>query len=189
MLNALFFPVLFLITFALLIWIVIGCKGWWAAKFWLMNVSLLFTIIIWHSVSSYLGYPSKDILPDQFKLINFYSDEPKSIYIVTDEHENKKISFQYLFKYKSEDTIRLYKVNYNKDFHKKLELAMERVNAGAYVVVSKNKIYDAEELKRFSSLVEAENQFSTLGENHNSPLENYNMYTFPPAKFMKKPES
>lgn len=186
MANTLFFPILFVLLTSILLWIVIGCKGWWTAKFWLMNLALMFTFVVWFSLSSYLGYPSTQQLPSQFRLISYVSNEPVCLYILLDRHGDDKFSFTNLFRYKSEDTLRLHKTPYDAKFHKELEAAMERVNKGNYVVVSKNKILDAEELKRYNNILESDgDETGTRG----SPMDNYKLYVFPPSKFVKKPEN
>lgn len=188
MFNTLFFPVMFLLFATLLVWIILGCKGWWTAKFWLINLSFMFTFIIWFSLSSYLGYPSDQELPNQFRLISYFSNEPVCLYILTDRHGEEEFSVKGMFRYKSEDTLRLYKTPYNKNFHMELEAAMERVNKGNYVVGSRKKILDAEELKRYGKILEETDGDSGL-DGTRSPNDNLKLYVFPPSKFIKKPES
>lgn len=188
MFNTLFFPVMFLLLATLLIWIIIGCKGWWAAKFWLINISVMFTFIIWFSLSSYLGYPSDQELPNQFRLISYFSNEPICLYVLADKHGEESFTIKGFFRYKSQDTLRLYKTPYDREFHKALENAMERVNKGNYVVASKKKILDAEELKRYGKILEESDGDNSM-DGTRSPNDNYRMYVFPPSKFIKKPEN
>lgn len=185
--GTLAFPALILVFFALILWIIIGCKGWWFAKFWLINISLIFVLIFWHSISSYLGWPSEEPLPETFRFLAFHPDEPKSLYVLTDKHEGQeKFSLGNVFSYKSDDTIRLYRIPYSKDMHEKLEAAAERAMKGGYVIGSKNQILDAEQLRNLQK--DAQNQGRDAGGNElGGYLGGLNFYILPPSLFMKKP--
>lgn len=63
---------------------------------------------------------------------------------------------------------------------------MERVQKGNYVVMSKEKILEAEELREFNSMQKLLD--STLQSETPSPNDAYKFYVMPPAKIIKKPE-
>ena len=189
MISALTFPLLFLVLGVLCAWIVIGCKGYWAAKWWLINLVCIFCLILWFSVSSYLGWPSDSDLPSEFRLMSYVSDEPKNLFILASREEQKTMSLQKLFEYQTPDKLRLYKAPYDKEFHKNLEAAMERVNKGAYVIVSKKKILDADALKQFNKVHDLLDGLDKLNNDGQAKSENpYNFYILPPSRLMKKPD-
>lgn len=185
--GTLLFPILILIFFALLLWLVIGCRGWWMAKFWLINISLAFVLVFWSSLNSYLGWPTESEMPETFRFISFFPEEPKNLYIMIDKHgEDKEPSFLEHFNYKSSDTIRLYKLPYNKEMHEKLEAAAERAMKGGYVIGSKGKILDAEQIRNMQK-----DNNSSQGQLDSGSIGGYlgglEFYILPPSVFMKKP--
>jgi predicted RNA-binding protein YlxR (DUF448 family) len=184
--GTLLFPVLILILFVLVLWVIIGCKGWWFAKFWLINLSLIFVLIFWSSVSSYLGWPTDNPLPDTFRFLAFYPEEPKSLFVLVDKHgDEKPRSITESFNYQASDTIRLHKLPYSKEMHERLEAAQERALKGAYVIGSKNNILDAEQLRK---LQRQQNSDGSEGNSLNRFLAEHNFYILPPSLFMKKPD-
>jgi hypothetical protein len=183
MFNTLLFPVLFLLLAALVCWVIIGCKGWWHAKFWLINITAVFVFILWSSVGSYLGWPYGGGIPDRFRLVGFVSNEPKCLYVFGESEVESGLGLKTLFSYKSDDIMRYYRLPYNKKMHEQLESAMERVNKGQYVIMSKGKILNSDDLK---SITEFEGLFE---ESVNSADVEYYFYIMPPNKIFKKPEN
>ena len=61
---------------------------------------------------------------------------------------------------------------------------MERILKGGYVIASKQKILDAEEIRKYQK--EQQNQGSS-GSSADSLAERLNFYVLPPSIFMKKP--
>jgi hypothetical protein len=50
-------PIAFLLFAALLIWVIIGCRGRWWAKLILMLATVVVSFQIWLSLDSYFGHP------------------------------------------------------------------------------------------------------------------------------------
>ena len=183
------FPVLFLLLGILCAWITIGCKGWWAAKFWLINFICIFFLILWFSVGSYLGWPSDSVMPVDFRLLGYYAEEPKHLYIMGTREDKDSFSLNKIFEYNSPDKLRLYKAPYDKEFHQNLESAMERVNKGGYVIMSKRKMLDAESLKQYNKVQDLLGGLERLNEGGGNTADNpYNFYLMPPGRHMKKPD-
>lgn len=183
--STLLFPLIFLIMGCLLLWILIGCKGWWSAKWWMMNLTAIMILLLWKSVTSYMGWPTDTETPETFKLVGFYSQEPKALFVFADvEGEIGRKSILDYFCYESNDPVRLYKLPYNKELHENLEAAMERILKGGYVIASKQKILDAEEIRKYQK--EQQNQGSS-NSGAESLAERLNFYVLPPSIFMKKP--
>jgi hypothetical protein len=183
MFNTLLFPALFLLLAALVCWVIIGCKGWWHAKFWLINITAVFVFILWSSVGSYLGWPYDGGTPDKFRLLGFVSNEPKCLYVFGESEIESGLGLKTLFSYKSDDIMRYYRVPYSKNLHEQLSAAMERVNRGQYVIVSRGKILDTKEVRDVS-------EFESLFEDSATSAEvEYYFYIMPPSKIFKKPEN
>ena len=184
MFGVLVFPLLFLVLGIMCCWILIGIKGWWQAKFWLINLTFLFFVILYFSVSSFMGWPTSEGLPARMRLMGFVPNEPDCLYVLG-ESEDKQSGIASFFGYKSPDNLRLYKFPYNKQMHSELESAMERVNSGNYVIMSKERVLDAEEIKGFKKSVD--DLRDMLGNTLFDPT--YNLYIIPLNKIIKKPNS
>ena len=179
--NALLFPIIFLFFSSIVLWIVIGCKGWWQAKFWLINISFILVFVLWTTIISHMGWGYPSSLPDKFRLLGYHSDEPKNLYILVGIEEEKKFNWKEILNYKSDDVTRLYKINYNKKMHQQLDAAMERVQRGGIVFGSKTRILEAEEINGMQNL-ESNVSGTPTDENHN-------FYIFPPSKMFQKPNN
>jgi hypothetical protein len=188
--GTLLFPILFLIMSVLCLWVIIGCKGWWAAKFWLINFTLIFGLLFWTSLSSYLGWAVDNGLPDKFRLVGFHSQEPEAIFILTDKHEDKKTtSIMDTFAYTPKETIRLYKIPYNKKMHEKLEQASERIMKGGYVIGTKDTILGAEEIRGMEDKSgDPNNAGANKASGSLSKSDLFNFYILPPSLFIRKPQ-
>ena len=184
MFGVLVFPLLFLILAVMCCWILIGIKGWWQAKFWLINFACIFFIILYFSVASFMGWPTSEGLPSKMRLMSFVPNEPECLYVLS-ESEDRESGISYFFGYKSPDNLRLYKLPYSKQMHMDLEKAMERVNSGNYVIMSKERVLDAEEITGFKKTVD--DLRDMLGNTLFDPT--YNLYIIPLNKIIKKPNN
>lgn len=175
--STLLFPFMFLLLASLLLWIIIGLKGWPTAKMWLINITAFFVIIFWLGVKSYMGWPADEILPSQMRLVYFMPNEPESLYVLGEECDEVGLhthSWYDFFFYNPKDKVRMFKIEYCKNLHKKLEQAMEEVNKGGYVLLSRKELPERELFK---------------GEANEGSIPNmpFNAYILPPDKIIKKP--
>jgi hypothetical protein len=180
MTNTLLFPILILIFGVMILWILIGCKGWWTAKFWIINIACILFFVFWTTLISYMGWGVPQPLPDRFRLVGYSSDEPVSLFVLTELEKKNEFNIKNIFDYKSEDSIRLYKIPYKKQLHQQLESAMEKVMRGALVYGSKTRILEAEEVNGMSSL-DGDSQGGLNGNDHS-------FYVLPPSKMFQKPK-
>lgn len=175
--NTLLFPILFLLLASVLLWIVIGVKGWLTAKMWLINITTFFVIILWFGVRSYMGWPADEHMPMQMRLVSFISAEPKSLYVIGEAHGEYDLFshswYDFVF-YKPDDTARMFKMPYSKEAHQGLEDAMEQVKKGGYVVLSR-KPMDGK-------------QISGEGDGSITRDADIKAYLLPPNKIMQKPQ-
>jgi hypothetical protein len=179
MANTLLLPIIFLIFGVMILWIIIGCKGWWSAKFWIINIACILFFVLWTTIVSYMGWGVPKPLPERFRFLGYFSDEPKSLYVMTELEQDKSFKIAEIFDYKSDDFIRLYKIPYSKNLHEQLEVAMERMQRGAIVFGSRTRILDAEEINGMNSNGSAG---PTNGDHE------HNFYIFPPARMFQKPQ-
>ena len=180
--TTLFFPLLFLLLSILLLWIIIGCKGQLSAKIWIINVTVFFTAILWSGISSYIGWPAESPMPKQGRLIQIISNEPESLYVLLEQHDQKNLYYEdwhdFIY-YKPKDIARLFKIPYDKEMHEKLEAAMDLVKKGKYVVLSRESMENTDEELTNSGSKSAYGGMTRNGE--------FKLYVLPPSKFVQKP--
>ncbi|GAG04751.1 unnamed protein product, partial [marine sediment metagenome] len=66
----------FILCASLLLWIIIGAKGWWLVKVPVIAMTLYFGLAVWYSVDSYLGWPSTHDPPRKFQVHWIVVNEP-----------------------------------------------------------------------------------------------------------------
>jgi len=176
--NTLFFPFMFLLLAVLLLWIIIGCKGWVSAKIWLINMVVFFVLIFWLAVGSYTGWPTAMPMPEQARLLYVLSAEPDNIYILAEMHDATELYeknwYDFIY-YKPVDTARLFKIDYSKEAHQKLEEAMEEAKKGKFVILSKKKIAKY-----------GDSDMNYGGQTKNADMQ---IYILPPSKLIQKPSN
>lgn len=180
--NTLFLPLLFLLLAILLLWIIIGCKGHATAKIWTINVTIFFVAILWVGIESYTGWPSNNPMPNQGRLIQVVVDEPNNIYVLLENHADSVLYYedwQDFIYYKPNDTVRLFKIPYNKDMHNQLEAAMDEVKKGRYVILSRHKMNKYEDSKVQNHDRDGDGSLTRNAD--------FRFYVLPPAKFINKP--
>jgi len=67
-----------LVNVALLLWFVIGAKGYWWIKVPVIAVTLFLSIGIWSSVNDLLGWATSEPMPEKFQVHWIVIDEPNS---------------------------------------------------------------------------------------------------------------
>lgn len=75
--SALGIPIGFFLIGLVLLWFMIGTRGWWWVKTLFIGVVLLFGIMVWGSINTYLGWPSRAELPPKFLVHWATVNEPK----------------------------------------------------------------------------------------------------------------
>lgn len=76
--NTAAIPVAFGICAILLLWHIIASKGYWVVKAFTIAATLFFGISLWHSIDSYLGWPTLDNPPAKFAFLWGLVKEPSS---------------------------------------------------------------------------------------------------------------
>ncbi len=70
----------FLVIVALILWLIILSKGkFWVIKSFVITIATLFSIVVLLSLKSFIGWPSKSVLPQEFQLHWAIIDEPSKI--------------------------------------------------------------------------------------------------------------
>ncbi len=133
----------FLFISMFLLWYVIGAKGAWWIKAFLIVFTLYFGVSLGVSMESLLGWPSSQNIPDKFELHWALVEEPNSsldrsgkIYLwVTDldQDEINEDDWRRFFADFSTYRGRLpraYKIPYTRAFHVNVDAAMSRIASG-----------------------------------------------------------
>lgn len=134
-------PVGFLILATILLWFFINSKGRLSIKVGLTLLAGYYSLVTWHSLGSYKGWPSDDKMPEEFQLHwivvkepNKKTSDPGMIYVwlTTPDTESKNI-FNFLG-YKSSDMEpRIFKVPYSIKMHEQAEKARGMLMKGKVV--------------------------------------------------------
>jgi hypothetical protein len=150
-LSALALPVAFIICSCLLLWVIIGSRGWWWLKLPISAVTVYFGLAVWYSVGSYLGWATPGDPPRQFIMHWAVVDEPSK----TDGDEKGAIFFLLTKLPHKEDDLantwqdrwfnvlgysgdnkepKLYKRPYSRPLHRAANGAMRMRMEGKYVI-------------------------------------------------------
>ena len=141
-------PLAFFILSALLLWLIIGVKGRWGVKAFVISLVLYSCLSIDFSLENLMGWPSDQSLPKEFhvhwvkiKEPNKKTSEKGYIYVwVTDL--NRSISKQgwqgwkgYFISFQSYDPTepRAYRLDYSKDRHEQAQKALDMIQSGEKV--------------------------------------------------------
>ena len=133
----------FLFISMFLLWYVIGARGAWWLKAFLISFTLYFGVSLGVSMEGLLGWPSSQNLPDEFELHWALIEEPNAslnrrggIYLWVTDLNQDKISeddwrrfFIDFGTYKGRIP-RSYKIPYSRQFHEKVDTAMIRIASG-----------------------------------------------------------
>ncbi len=142
----------FIILSTLILWQIIGSKGHWAIKAFIMFLSLYLLLSVDASIDRFGGWPTKDPLPDKFQVHWFIVEEPNvvdgfdgKIYIwVTDIGNESDISewkkFLLIFEDNHDGEPRVYEVPYSIDVHERLDLSLNILKGGGVVLGGKANV-------------------------------------------------
>jgi len=140
---------MFLICAALLLWIIIGARGWWLCKLPVIAGTLYFAAVVWYSVDSYLGWPSQHHPPRKFQLHWAMVDEPMKgeeeqggiyLWLTKMRHEDDQKAVKswepYVswLGYEQVKSPRVYRVPYNRELHKQMAKAQSMLKKGQKVI-------------------------------------------------------
>jgi len=143
-LETLGIPIAFTIIAVILLWGILGSKGWWWLKMIAISVTIFFAVAVEESVSTYLGWSTKDAMPDLYLIhwvevqepIKSNSEDKGAIYIWVrdiDYNKNKEedawhLSFLDYNSTKKEP--RSYMIPYTKNKHAKAKAMQEGIKKG-----------------------------------------------------------
>ena len=129
----------------LLIWAIIGSKGYWWMKATFIIVSCWYCVALFNSLDDFKGWATTKDLPDKFQIhwmiiepANQQLREKGAIYIVAQDINGKEINSSLIKLYYPDTTKpRLYKVRYTKTDDKIAQNIQDRLMNGEKVVGSR----------------------------------------------------
>ena len=146
-------PVAFIIASALLLWFIIGSRGQWTLKAICMACTMYFGIAVWHSVSSYLGWPTNQEPPSRFQLHwalveepDKQADDPGVVYLWLRQIESpddvhgelkplREQSWLSFLGYSGDkDQPRCYKLPYSRPLHERVKQAKRQLARGRPII-------------------------------------------------------
>lgn len=131
-------PISFVILSAVLLWFVIGARGYWWVKMIVMAVTLFFSIAMWNSLEDLLGWPTQKSLPDKFQVHWAVVDEPSKItrsqggiYLwVKNLSPSKDNSFLSFIPEDLKKESRLHKMPYTRTMHEQMNKVLGELKKG-----------------------------------------------------------
>lgn len=191
--NTLAIPLAFIVLIALNLWITIGIRGFWWLKTLLIAASLALAIFVWTALESYLGWPSKCNLPEEYQVIWLSIHEPTvdkqgQVFVWARPVESEEDLVPYdLFIYKPMVAEpRAYFLPYTRKLHEEGQKAIQSLKQGK-IVIGKNGKESSANQKGSQGTEQQENNASD-SKNSGGETMGGDPYFFelPPTKFIEK---
>lgn len=134
-------PIGFLILAIILLWFFIDVKGKFPVKVALILLTVYYSLVTWHSLGSYAGWPAAATPPEEFTLNWVVVREPNkttkdagAIYLWLTGDSNEPNTIFNIFKYKSSGhEPRAYELPYSTEMHEKAQKAKGLLMRGKVV--------------------------------------------------------
>lgn len=189
--NTLSIPLAFIVLMALNLWITIGIKGFWWIKTFLIAASLTLAIFVWGSLESYLGWPSRSELPEEYQVLWLSIQEPTvdkegSIFLWARPVESEMDLVPYdLFIYKPKVTEpRSFQLDYTRKLHEQGQKTIESLKQGKIIIGKKSKSASGDGTGESNESQDGNSESKNTG----GDTQGGDPYFFelPPAKFIEK---
>lgn len=143
-------PLAFIILSILILWIITGINGKWWLKSLVILITSYFSLAVWLSLNSYMGWPCREPLPDKYQVLWIVVNEPQkefdgAIYIWLRNLEHH--SSHNLFEYQPHSEPRVYFVPYTRELHEQVQKGIESLKQGK-VIVGGKKMASGQESQR-----------------------------------------
>lgn len=169
---------------SILLWFIIGSKGKWIIKTLVTLVCLFYSVLVWLSLHTYLGWPSKEQLPDNYVVYWAQVQEPDpncegAIFVWLCELDSKNYSYEILGYDNKIGEPRVHQIDYSKSLHKNIQNMIEDIKKGSvYIGVKKDK----EKPQSFEL-----NPLGQIGQfNFSQNSNDHYMFPLPPANILEK---
>jgi len=134
-------PLAFIVLSTLLLWIIIGSKGWWWLKALVVVTTVLFSISLWQSLESLQGWATKEKPPEKFEIKWIDVKEPNKKtgekgYInvwmrdLNPKKEDKQNKIPILHSKGKNNEARLYSLPYSRQMHEQAEKIKQQIAKG-----------------------------------------------------------
>lgn len=144
---ALAIPLGFVLLAAILLWGIIGSKGYWWLKLCAISFVMFFGVSLWYSMNTYLGWPSRAEMPPKYMVYWAYVQEPSKrdndegaiFFMVRHLEEDKKNDALYALQYQGNNKDpRLYRLEYTRDLHQQVNQMLAGIKKGQVFIGGKN---------------------------------------------------
>jgi hypothetical protein len=191
--NTLSIPLAFIVLMALNLWITIGIKGFWWVKTLLIAASLTLAIFVWASLESYLGWPCRSDLPEEYQILWLSIQEPTvdkdgAVFLWARPVESEMDLVPYdLFVYKPKiSEPRAFYLDYTRNLHEQSQKALESLKQGK-IIIGKKADKDADGSNGSGESTEDQNANSeSKGTGGETKGGDPYFFELPPTKFIEK---
>lgn len=145
--SALAIPTGFVILAAILLWFIIGSKGYWWLKFITIAFVMYFGIALWYSIDSYLGWPSRDDMPPKYMIYWAHIQEPDKksdddgaiFFWVRELETSEQTAYLHVLDYQAnKKDPRVYRIPYSREAHKQVQQMIDGIKKGKNYIGGKN---------------------------------------------------
>lgn len=134
-------PLTFIIITALILWAIIGGKGWWWLKAIMVIGTFLFGVVLWHSLETLEGWPTEEPMPEKFEIKWIVVEEPnmktgeKGEILVwsknmTEDYKTASSPIPLLHNKEQSDDPRLHRLPYSREMHKQAQDIQKKIAFG-----------------------------------------------------------
>jgi len=125
----------FILLGGLILWFVIGTKGYWSLKMILITMTVCFSLFLSQTMQDVRGWPTDDPLPDQFRVHWVVIKEPNK----TDRNANGGIYLWVTDLSGDGKQPRSYRSEYSREKHEDAQEALDMIMNGKSVVGRRGK--------------------------------------------------
>lgn len=120
----------FILLGGLILWFVIGTKGYWLLKLILIAMTVCFSLFLSETMENVKGWPTDDELPDSFHVHWIVIKEPSK----TDHNKKGGIYIWVMDLAGDGKQPRAYRIDYSREMHEEAQKALGMIRAGKRVV-------------------------------------------------------
>ena len=139
----------FMIIGSILLYFVVNSKSHVLLKAGAITAVIWYSLVLFYTPPRLMGWPTYQSMPDESRIIHALVKEPKDddeggVYLLVIGINDKKslvqqINPKHIFNYSSKNTPRLYRMPYDREFHKKLEKAKRNAGRKGIIRLTKDK--------------------------------------------------
>ena len=144
---ALAIPFGFVLLAAVLLWGILGSKGYWPLKMMAITAVMYFGVSLWYSMNTYLGWPSRADMPPKYMVYWAFVQEPSKVdntpgaiyFWVRELEKEEKNPWLYALQYQGDNKDpRVFRADYSRELHQQVQQMTQGIKKGQVFIGGKN---------------------------------------------------